>query len=255
MSIDEETSIMGAVTCIAGAMASVSHAPEGMAASRRTALVTAATIATAAVALAPSADAQAPACAAWEVEYALSANLRLSDTPLGQGDGVYPIGPGRVVLRFEDAAGHPGGRVQMQSYEMREHFTVQSKALVWTTTVVTDTRTGDTPDACGVAAEGRLAGNLLGWSTPVRGYRTDGTLTCDGSMCGKFGAPPSGQSPLHIGPAPVPFEPFEFAADTKTFKMAPTFVAKTEMPKQTAHLALSGREVRRTCVAAAPACR
>lgn len=202
---------------------------------------------------APKAGAQPTTpCAGWEIEYALSANLELSDTPMGQGDGVYPIGPGKAVLRFEDREGQPGGAAAMTSYEMREHFTVTSKALLWTTTVVTDTQTRATPDACGVAARGVLSRTTLAWSTPVNGYRTDGTLTCDGMLCGKFGAPPPGRSELHIGPRPVPFHAFELSKDLKTLVMPSTYVAKTDVPKQTAHVALAGREVRRSCVPPPP---
>ncbi len=206
-------------------------------------------------ALAPTADAQpTTTCAGWEIEYALSANLQLSDTPMGQGDGVYPIGPGRVVLRFEDREGKPAGAVAMASYDMREHFTVTSKALLWTTTVVTDTQTRATPDPCGIAARGALSRTTLSWSTPVTGYRTDGTLTCEGMLCGKFGAPPPGRSELHIGPGPVRFRAFELSKDLSTFTMQSTYVAKTDMPRQTAHVALAGREVRRSCVPP-PSCR
>jgi hypothetical protein len=141
----------------------------------------------------------------------------------------------------------------MVAYDMRERFVITSKTLLWTTQVTTDTKTRGTPDTCGVAAEGQLTGNVLGWSGPVRGYRTDGTLTCDGSLCGKFGAPPPGQSDLHIGPGPVQFRPFVFAKDMKTFTMQETLVATTDMPKQKAHLVLAGREARRSC-APAKAC-
>ena len=193
------------------------------------------------------------ACNAWEIEYLLAANLKLSDTPMGEGDGTYPIGPGAVILRFENRSGKPGGDVKMLSYRMKEHFTVKSKTLFWTTTVVTDTNTAATPNSCAFAAEGTLDASRLSWRTPVNGYHTDGTLTCDGSLCGKFGAPPRGQSPLHIGPGPVQFSPFIFSADMKTFTMVSTRVSKTDMPKQTGDLALAGREVRRACVTA-PVC-
>lgn len=212
------------------------------------------TLVAVAVALAPAVPAQAPVCAAWDVEYALAANLHLSDTPMGQGDGIYHIGPGKVVLRFEDHDGQPGGKVTMLSYEMREHFTITSKTLLWSTTVITEADTRGTPDACGAVAEGTLTGASLAWSTPLRGYRTDGTITCDGSLCGMFGAPPPGKSELHIGPGPVDFKPFVFAADMNTLTMADTFVSKTDMPKQTAHVALSGREMRRACLPSRPAC-
>jgi len=196
---------------------------------------------------APAQDAGAP-CDAFEIEYALSANLTLRDTPMGEGNGTYTIGPGRVVLRFENRGGAPGGAVQMLAYTMREYFVINSKTLFWTTSVTTDTRTAVTPNTCAVTAEGQLANRTLSWRTPVRGYHTDGTLTCTGSLCGKFGAPPPGQSELHIPPNPVLFGPFELSADAKTFTMIPTQVAKTDMPKQTSFLGLAGREVRRTCV-------
>ena len=212
-------------------------------------LVASALVAAASVALLPGrASADDPACDAWEVEYALSANLQLRDTPMGEGDGIYRIGPGSVVVRFEDRGGRPGGSAKMLSYRMREYFQITSKTLFWTTSVTTDTRTDTIPDQCAVVAEGKLVDRVLRWSTPVRGYHTDGTLTCDGSLCGKFGAPPPGRSELHIPPGPVQFSPFQYSADLKTFTMANTFVSKTSMPKQTGYVALAGREMRHSCV-------
>lgn len=186
-----------------------------------------------------------PNCA-WEVEYNLSASLKLTETPMGEGNGVYAIGPGEVVLRYENSD------VKMLSYAMRESFTVKAKTLVWTTTVITDTNTFATPNACSIAAEGALDGHVVRWRTPVRLLHTDGTLTCNGSLCGKFGAPPAGKMALHIGPLPVRFSPFEFAPDMKTFTMATTPISKTTMPKQTGEIALAGREVRRVCVPVVP---
>jgi hypothetical protein len=193
-----------------------------------------------------------PPCDAWDVEYTLAANLKLSDTPLGQGDGIYKIGPGRVVLRFENLSGSPGGNVQMRAYDMKEHFTIKSRTLFWSTVVETDTKTRVTPNACGVAATGKLADTKLGWSTPLSGYRTDGTLTCTGALCGKFGAPPAGKSEFHVAPHPVAFSPFDFDKGLRHFKMGYTYVSKTASPKQTAHIALAGTEVRRACVLKKP---
>ena len=181
---------------------------------------------------------------AWEVEYELAARLKLSDTPLGAGDGIYPVGPGTVVLRF---AGD--GEVTMRRYEMRELFTIHSKALAWKTIVDTDTHTAATPDENGVVAAGRIdASHTVRWRTPVRGYHTEGTLTCRGSLCGKFGAPPAGKSAFRVPSGPVRFQSFVFAADMQTFTMATTPVAKTSSPKQSDEIALSGRERRRACV-------
>jgi len=202
----------------------------------------------------PSGDASAQQepCNAWDVDYALSAKLQLSDTPMGAGNGTYNIGPGRTTLRFQNQNGKPGGAVEMRSYNMRESFTIDSKTLAWTTHVVNDSTTTAPPDACGVLARGQLEGQSLRWNTSIAGYRTDGSLTCDGNLCGNFGAPPPGRSDLHIEPHSVEFKPFEFSSDMKTFTMPNTFVAKSSMPKQTAHIALAGRETRRTCVRATP---
>ncbi len=57
--------------------------------------------------------ARAGECEAWEVEYSLAADVQLSDTLMGAGDGVHHIGPGKVVLRFDDQHGHPGGHAVM----------------------------------------------------------------------------------------------------------------------------------------------
>jgi hypothetical protein len=197
---------------------------------------------------APHASAQTiePSCEEWDIDYDLSASLELSDTPMGQGDGIYPIGPGHMVLRFEDQRGNPGGLVKMVSYSTQQDFRVVAKTLFWRTTVDTRAVTFGVIPSCG-PAEGALTGTTLTWSTPVNGIRTDGTLDCNGSFCGKFGAPPAGQSALHIGPNPVLFLPFRFSRDMKTFTMASTLVARTEAPRQTSHLALAGREASRIC--------
>jgi hypothetical protein len=202
------------------------------------------------VALAPSpASADAPpACDGWEVEYTLASRVQVSDTAMGAGDGTYDAGPGRLVLRFEDRGGQPGGRVRMTKLAMHHHFSVVAR-MVFTTTVTTD---ADAQAACPTLADGTLNDHTLAWSGNVCGYRSDGTLTCEGSMCGKFGAPPSGQSPFHMGPDAVTFKSLEFAPDMKTFKMPFSLVSQSESPKQKTALALSGREVRRTCIPPAP---
>lgn len=186
---------------------------------------------------------QAPPCDAVEVEYALSANLELSDTPMGQGDGVYKIGPGVAVVRYE-----PRGVVKLLSYEMTERFQIETRTLFWKTHLINDSRTTVARDACGVVSSGALAGRKLTWTTDIRGARTDGTMTCDGSLCGTFGAPPQGTSPLHVASHDPHFEPWAFAADMRTFTMPKTWMAKSDSPRFTSHVAIAGREVRRTCV-------
>jgi hypothetical protein len=191
---------------------------------------------------------QAP-CESWDVEYDLSGNMQLSDTPMGQGDGTYLVGPGKMALRFDDHEGRPYGRAGLASYELRQAFTVVSKTLFWKTQVASDVTTRAVGQACGTMG-GSLAGGTLTWSRPIA-FKSDGTLNCDGSFCGKFGAPPPGVSELHMPAEGVILSPFQYASDMKTFTMARTLVSKSESPKQTAHLALAGREVRRTCVTSA----
>lgn len=211
-----------------------------------------AVVASLAFALSPrGASAQSPSpppapCEEWDVEYALAGSMELSDTPMGQGDGVYSIGPGHMALRFEDRGGQPGGRVKLTSYDMHQGFTVVAKTLFWKTTVQNNARTLGVLSACG-EPEGILDGTSVTWKTPINGFRTDGTLTCDGSFCGKFGAPPPGESPLRIAPNPVLFQPLRFSGDMKTFTMAKTFVARMDSPKQTAHISVAGREASRSC--------
>jgi hypothetical protein len=203
------------------------------------------------LAVAPTSEAEAADCV-WEVEYSLAASLKITDTVMGEGDGSYAIGPGNVVLRYANDPGSGNGDVKMLRYAMRENFTIKAKTLFWTTTVVTDTHTGATPSACAVAAEGALDAHAIRWRTPVRGYRTDGSVTCTGSLCGRFGAPSPGQAPFHIPPSPVAFKPFVFSPDMHTFTMAMTRVAKTTSPRQSSDVSLVGREVRRACVQLPP---
>jgi hypothetical protein len=202
-----------------------------------------------AVARGSGAAAQSPApepCEVWRVEYALNGSLQLTGTPMGQGDGIYPVGPGTLTLRFDDHGGQPAGSAKVLSYDVHQSFTVTARALFWRTSVFSDATTRGVLDVCG-PDEGRLEGTFLSWSAPVRSFVTEGTLDCEGAFCGAFGAPPPGQSALHVGPTPVQFRPFQFSRDMKTFTMASTFVTSTESPKQTSHMALAGREVRRSC--------
>jgi len=177
-----------------------------------------------------------------EVEYDVTSNLQITDTPLGEGNGTFAVGPGRVILRFD------GAGVKMAKYAMREHVTVTAKNIGFRTTVVSDTSTTATPNACGSVAEGTLEGSTIRWQTPVRGMRTDGTITCSGSFCGKFGAPPRGQSTFHDGPLDIRFSSFSLSPDRKTFTMPMTFMSKTSSPKQSASMSLAGREAKRACV-------
>lgn len=192
---------------------------------------------------------QVPAsCRTVSADYSLASRLRLADTPFGAGDGIYDIGPGLVRLRFSQTADPAVSKVELLAYEMRDHFTVESRILFIRAKVTTRTDTRVTPDSNGVAATGSLRGRELVWASPVRGYRTDGTIDCEGSGCGFSGVPSSGRSALHIGPGPVRFERFVFDSDLDTLRMAEAKVSHTEMPRQTAYVTFSGRRTTRQCL-------
>ena len=191
-------------------------------------------------------------CDAWQVEYVVNATVEISDTTMGAGDGKFPNGPGKVVLRFDNRGGQPGGNVKLIDYEMKDNFTVVSHALAWEARVTADTITRVTHNACGIAAEGVLDDRTLRWSGPWRGMRSDGSVICQGGLCGKFGAPPSGRSDMHVAPHPANFKSFDYGADLKTFTMGYSIASQQASPSQTSRITLAGREVRRTCVAVSP---
>jgi hypothetical protein len=194
-----------------------------------------------------SAEAGQAECRVVDVQYDLSANLQITDTIMGAGDGVFRVGPGKVVLRFDDRQGRR--RARLLAYDLRQSFTVVAKSLFWTTKVHTDVQLRASSSS--TVAEGTLGGSTLHWDGQASGVRSDGTLTCDGSMCGKFGAPPSGTSEIHMGPSSVSLKPFEFAADMKTFTMAFALLSDSEAPKERTLVSMAGREVRRACVSSA----
>jgi hypothetical protein len=190
------------------------------------------------VLLCPTAHADEP-CKVAEVEYALAGNLRLSNTPMGKGDGTYRIGPGRAVIRFE------GDRATLVSYRMDQQMTIRPSAVFWSATLVT-TSSAMMPES--VRVEGAYDGHAIRWASGVPGYRIDGTCDCSGSLCGRFGAPPAGRSELHVGPYTQWFEPFVFSPDGQTFTMDATPGPRTQSPKQSSMVSVAGREIKRTCV-------
>jgi hypothetical protein len=183
------------------------------------------------------------------VDYALGGTLRLADSPLGQGDGAYKVGPGPAVVRYAD------GRATLLSYSLHETFTVNASAFFTTMTIATASTTRATPDACGRVAEGVVKGSNVVWTSAVRGVHTEGTVTCTGKYCGSFGAPRPGPSPLKLDAADTRFRPYELSKDGKSFTMPFTLASKTESPKATSFIALTGREVKRTCVQPPKPCK
>ncbi len=187
-----------------------------------------------------------PHCTHWEIEYELTGTLRISDTTMGAGDGTHIAGPGKLVLRFDDIGGQPGGNVTVVSYEMATRFTVDAHFLGIGTSVTTDCLTKSTANTCTPVAKGFIGDDrTIRWQGPWTGIRTDGTFTCAGT-CGKFGAPPRGRSEMHKPAHSVAFGPFAFTASRTAFYMSYAVVDKTS--NDTASLSLSGHETRRSCV-------
>jgi len=191
-------------------------------------------------------------CAASEAEYTTVGNLLVRDTLFGAANGVYSLGTGKMRVRFESAPNGQPAEAKLLSYEFDNHLTIKASFALWWTQVETHSRTV-AADVCGGAARGELTNRDVVWSTPIAGYQSDGTIHCEGNVCGKFGAPPPGASPLHQVDTVV-FKPFHFSADGKTFTMDYTKVSHSESPKQTNYVSLSGRETKRVCVARSAAC-
>jgi hypothetical protein len=183
------------------------------------------------------------------VQYDVSASLKITGTVMGAGDGVHRIGPGKVVLRFDRVSGQRHAR--LLAYDLKQTFTVVAKALLWTTRVSTDVQMRASRAPSSFVAEGTLGGSTLRWSGQANGVRSDGTLLCEGSMCGKFGTPPSGWSEIHTGPTSMELKPFEFAPDMQTFTMPFALFSESDAPKERTLVSIAGREVRRVCVAGA----
>ncbi len=133
----------------------------------------------------------------------------------------------------------------MVSYELRQPFTMSTSALVWSAKLFSDTTARGTPDGRGIIATGTLQGRSIRWEGPLNGYRVDGTVRCEGSLCGSVRRAGTGTSDVHIPPSAVSFQPFALSPDGKTFTMAYVVVSRADSPKQTTLISLAGREVRR----------
>jgi hypothetical protein len=184
-------------------------------------------------------------CDVADVQYDVAANLQITNTTMGAGDGFHRIGPGKMRLRFDNRPGHP--RVHLMAYDMRETFTVVSNVLFWHTQVRTNLQMSASR-APGSVADGTIDGHTLRWDGHANDVHSDGTIECDGSMCGKFGAPASGTTEVHLGPSTMELEPFQFGAEMQTFTMPFALISESDSPKERSLLAMAGRRVKRVCV-------
>jgi hypothetical protein len=215
--------------------------------SSRSILVTGAILASGVQAHAAPTESSELPCAVADVQYALSASLQITNTTMGAGNGFHRIGPGRAVVRFDGRTGHR--RATLLAYDLRQSFTVVSSVLFWATTVKTDVKVTTVSRAPASVADGTLEGLTLRWDGRASGVSSDGSVECDGWMCGKFGAPPAGTSELHAGPTSMELKPFQFSADMKTFTMPYAVVSESDAPRHRTLVSIAGREVQRGCVA------
>jgi hypothetical protein len=187
-------------------------------------------------------------CARWEIQYAIAGTLQITETTMGAGNGTFPVGPGTLVVRVDA----PAMDATLERFELHEHFALHPSAVMWNATLVTDAAVQAAPSGAGAVASGRWSGDgVLRWDSPLRNYRSDGALTCNGSLCGKFGAPPLGRTEVHQTSA-IRLQPFRFDREGQTFQMDRTLVSSSEAPHQRTYLALAGRSVARTCIQEKP---
>lgn len=141
------------------------------------------------------------------------------------------IGPGTVTVRFDVEDGEPvAGRVTILEYRNAVDFSISD--------VDTDMDTFAGPDNCGVAV-GELSSEQVSWSSQLRDYTSDGTVTCNASsfICGiigmEQGVPEEQHSVQDLG-----LDAFEFDAAFESFEM--NWVEVTDDSDATTFLKLSG---------------
>ena len=91
------------------------------------------------------------------------------------------IGPGTMTMRFVASGdGAQNGRVTVLEYSNTVAFSISD--------VDTAMETFSGPDACGVAI-GSLESEALNWASPMEGYTSEGTVTCNAGalICGIIG--------------------------------------------------------------------
>ncbi|MGD0677333.1 MAG: hypothetical protein ABSC94_18090 [Polyangiaceae bacterium] len=197
-----------------------------------------------------SAEEAARDCAAWDATFTIVGTLRITDTPMGAGDGVHSVGPGKLVLRIEEGGGDASRRhVELRAFELAERFSVEPKALLFRATIVTQVMARASADASGVMARGTLEGSTVRWQGPIHGYRTDGVLRCSGSLCGQFGAPPAGESAIHSLPHDVQLQPLRFGGSGANVLMGTYALVQSDpSPSQKAFIAFAGHATSWICV-------
>src|ERR1700722_2572101 len=63
-------------------------------------------------------------CAVTDLDYAIAGNLLVKDTQFGAANGVYPLGAGKMRVRFE--SGPDGVHAKLLSYQLDNHLTIKA---------------------------------------------------------------------------------------------------------------------------------
>jgi hypothetical protein len=193
-------------------------------------------------------------CQVWEIVYDLTdSEFEISDTPFGAGNQVNVvaqpyedndhIGPGTIVLRFQDVGGEPGGQAFISTYDVDIDFVITGPTTVTTELVVTAG-----PSDCGLTT-GTLAGTTVAWDPAAMSeVHSVGSILCEGGLCGAGGLP-------NGDPVPVddtddqPVNPFVLAADLSSFTMEQIVIAMDD--QSTTSWTFVGTETGRELVDAA----
>ncbi len=185
-------------------------------------------------------------CETWVVDYDLMpAEFDIRNTPFGRGDGTNQVGPGMLRLGFPDDGGELGnGPVTLREYSLELDFTIAD--------VHTDITMEVAPDECG-AADGTFDGATIAWSTPVHGYHSHGTVTCNaGEVVCAFAGLPNGTPDPRDATTDQALMPFIFTSSTSTVIPPNGFIMRyVEIPNDDAgdtFLRFTGRETNRICV-------
>lgn len=162
-------------------------------------------------------------------------------------------GPGTITVRFaDDGNGNPvAGTAQIIEYSLDQNFVTGSQGLA---VVTTDLTTTSGPDACGTAV-GEFDGSAIAWNpAELDPYCRDGMVSCEGTVCGTQGAPPSDMPFVFADDCtePFPLNDFEFTNGVDAFTMSAVTVSMDN--NQTVTQTFVGAAVDTMIDAQTPAC-
>ena len=219
-------------------------------------------------------------CEVWELTYDLEGAFDITGTTAGLGDATQEVGPGRLVLRTQNADGAPAaGKTSVLSYELSQDFSVSAGMGKITTTTKAEADGGECGIALGeltiTAADAQLDFEACdnGRTTPAEEvdndwgpsasqsddpgclvkYRSQGNVECTAAaaLCG-FGNLEEGENPQDET-WDQKLNALVFSTDLESFEMSAIPVPNAQ-PSSTS-LALSGTLASKECVELPAACQ